>query len=105
MATGATAAGQTGAHDVEASLGQRCLSENGAAMNWEAIDAWLASATDNQLAAYRELLNSANAALKTRFLNDTAVEQLVADRATLIDKVIVAAWNKENVNTRDRNIY
>ena len=43
MAIDATAAGQTGAHDVEASLGQRCLTENAAAMNWEAIDAWLAS--------------------------------------------------------------
>ena len=93
MATDATAAGQNGAHEVEASVGHRCMTENGSAMNWEAIDAWLASATDNQLASYRELLSSANAALKTRFLNDAPVEQLVADRATLIDKVIVAAWN------------
>lgn len=73
-------------------LAKRCLNSEGTGMDWEAIEKWLQVSSDDRLQAYRELLSSANEALKQRFLHGDSVEQLVSDRASIVDKVIVAAW-------------
>jgi len=72
---------------------EKCLTDDGTAIDWGAIDTWLAATTDDRLNSYRNLLASANEALKQRFLAAAPVELLVADRARLIDRVIVSAWN------------
>jgi len=74
----------------------RCLTDGGASMDWNAIDAWLDDDRHDRLHSYRNLLASANEALNKRFLADIPVEQLVADRALLVDRVIVAAWRHFN---------
>jgi [protein-PII] uridylyltransferase len=74
----------------------RCLQPDGGGMDWDAIDHWLADDTQERLHSYRSLLASANEALTQRFLADAPIEQLVADRARLVDRVIVAAWGHFN---------
>ena len=76
----------------DAALARKCLNDDCDQLDWNAIDQWLAEPSGNMLAAYRELLKATSAALKQRFLHGDSVEQLVRDRASLIDKVIVAAW-------------
>ncbi len=75
---------------------EKCLKDEGTAIDWGAIDAWLADTADDRLISYRNLLASANEALNQRFLAEAPIELLVADRAQLIDRVIVSAWNYFN---------
>jgi [protein-PII] uridylyltransferase len=75
-----------------ATLARKCLNEDGNDLDWQAIDTWLTKTDGNMLGTYRELLQATGAALKQRFLHGDSVEQLVQDRAALIDRVIVAAW-------------
>ncbi|MGI9289725.1 MAG: [protein-PII] uridylyltransferase [Gammaproteobacteria bacterium] len=70
----------------------KCLTDDGTGMDWNAIDGWLAAADGDMLNSYRELVQATSAALKQRFLHGDSVEQLVRDRATLIDKIIVGTW-------------
>jgi [protein-PII] uridylyltransferase len=76
----------------DAELARRCLTDEGTALDWKSIDAWLKKIDGADLDAYRKLLKSAREALKQRFLHGDSVEQLVRDRATVIDRVIVSAW-------------
>jgi [protein-PII] uridylyltransferase len=76
----------------DAELAKRCLNDEGTGMDWEAIEGWLHKSPGDRLQAYRGLLTSANEALKQRFLHGDSVELLVTDRARIVDKVIVAAW-------------
>jgi [protein-PII] uridylyltransferase len=82
--------------DEGAILAQRCLDDTGSDMAWDNIDDWLAEPGEDRLASCRDLLNCANEAFKFRFLNDQPVEVLVADRARLVNRVIVAAWRHFN---------
>jgi [protein-PII] uridylyltransferase len=68
------------------------LTADGAAMDWANIDAWLAKPATNRLNSFREILTGTHEALKQRFLSNAPVEQLVADRTLLVDKVIVSSW-------------
>ncbi|MCP3999719.1 MAG: [protein-PII] uridylyltransferase [Gammaproteobacteria bacterium] len=76
----------------DAALAQRCLTEDGTSLDWEGIDTWLVEIDGADLSEYRQLLKSTREALKQRFLHGDSVELLVRDRATVIDRVIVAAW-------------
>jgi [protein-PII] uridylyltransferase len=87
----------------DAELARRCLTEDGTGLDWHTIDTWLAKIEGAELAAYRELLKSAREALKQRFLHGDSVEQLVRDRAMVVDRVIVAAWRQFS-NAKKSNI-
>jgi len=73
-------------------LAERCLNDQRTAMNWPAIDTWLAQPNNNRLESCRQMLICANAAMEYRFLQGESIEILVEDRATLVDRVIVSAW-------------
>jgi len=73
-------------------LAERCLNAQRTAMNWSAIDAWLDEPKTNRMESCRQLLICANAAVEYRFLQGESIETLVADRAKLVDRVIVSAW-------------
>ncbi len=73
-------------------LAERCLDSQRAAMDWTAIDGWLAQPGPDRLDSYRRMLICANAALEYRFLQSESIEKLVEDRAKLVDRVIVSAW-------------
>ncbi len=76
----------------EAALARRCLTDEGTALDWKAIDAWLENDDNDRLSTFRELLKSSSEALKQRFLHGDSVEQLVRDRAAVVDRVNVSAW-------------
>jgi [protein-PII] uridylyltransferase len=78
----------------ETALARRCLTEDGTALDWDAVDRWLENPGEDRLTEYRTLLRSSTEALKQRFLHGDSVEQLVRDRATIVDKVIVSAWQE-----------
>jgi len=86
----------TGGAAEPALLAERCLTPDGTGMDWHEIDAWLDDDSADQLISYRNLLASANEALNKQFVAGIPIEQLVADRALLIDRVIVAAWRHFN---------
>ena len=65
---------------------------DGSGLDWQAIDALLAEKTDNRLQHWRDVLNAGGESLKQQFLNEGAIEQLVADRAKLVDRLIVHSW-------------
>ncbi len=69
--------------------------------NWQEFDAAVAQ-TDTPLSVFRAQLKSSNAALKEQFENDAPVQELVAQRADLIDKLLSRIWqqcigNHENI--------
>ncbi|HHI94325.1 MAG TPA: [protein-PII] uridylyltransferase [Gammaproteobacteria bacterium] len=69
--------------------------------NWQEFDAAVAQ-TDTPLSVFRAQLKSSNAALKEQFENDVPVQELVAQRADLIDKLLSRIWqqcigNHENI--------
>jgi [protein-PII] uridylyltransferase len=86
----------------ESALAKRCLTDDGTGMEWQAINTWLAGMQSTELAGYRELLQAANLALKQRFLHGDSVEQLVRDRATLVDIVVVSAWQRIALDKQKR---
>lgn len=77
----------------QVALARRSLTDDGNSLAWDEIDRWLAEDSDDRLATYREVLKSSTEALKQRFLHGDSVEQLVRDRATVVDRVIVSAWH------------
>jgi [protein-PII] uridylyltransferase len=58
----------------------------------EALNATLAD-TGSRVAACRQLLIDAHDRIKARFLAGAPVEEVVAERAETVDKVIVASWH------------
>jgi [protein-PII] uridylyltransferase len=60
-------------------------------IDWQRFDDEL-SRTDNPLSLFREQLNSASETIKARFENGIAVEILVADRAAMMDQLLIRAW-------------
>ncbi|MCK4586630.1 MAG: nucleotidyltransferase domain-containing protein, partial [Gammaproteobacteria bacterium] len=60
-------------------------------INWQDFDRKAAD-SDAPLSIFREQLKSASDAIKTRFENGIPVEVLVADRATIMDQLLVRAW-------------
>jgi [protein-PII] uridylyltransferase len=83
-----------------AALARKCLTDEGTNLDWQAIERWLETPTGDRLIAYRELLKASGEALKQRFLHGDSVEQLVRDRAAVVDRIIVAAWQHF---TQDKN--
>ncbi|MBC7983734.1 MAG: [protein-PII] uridylyltransferase [Candidatus Obscuribacterales bacterium] len=49
---------------------------------------------DGDMAAFRHALQEGDSALKQRFAVDEPVEQLVRDRARLVDTLLLAAWQR-----------
>ncbi|MEE8281204.1 MAG: nucleotidyltransferase domain-containing protein, partial [Gammaproteobacteria bacterium] len=76
-----------------AALARQTLNVGGLGIDWDRIDATLADPAA-RLDDYRSLLRSANAALGQLFLANTPIEQLVRDRAAVVDRVIQSAWNR-----------
>lgn len=61
--------------------------------DWQEFDAAVAQ-TDTPLSVFRAQLNSSNTALKTQFENGTPVQELVTQRAELIDKLLQRIWQQ-----------
>ena len=76
----------------QSELARRCLTESGDAMDWEAVQRSLDNPGKNAMSSYREVLQASTEAIKQRFLHGDSVEQLVRDRAGVVDRVIVASW-------------
>lgn len=62
-------------------------------VDWQCFDEEISS-TDNPLSLFREQLRSASEIIKTQFENGIAVEKLVAERATVVDHLLLRAWHK-----------
>ena len=69
------------------------LQPDGSAFDWPAVRRCLQEPGE-PLAMLRQVLASGNAALKQRFLAGETAARLVADRATLVDLVVCAAWQR-----------
>ncbi len=61
--------------------------------NWQEFDQAVAQA-DTPLSVFRAQLKSSNAVLKTQFENDVPVQELVAQRAELVDKLLSRIWQQ-----------
>lgn len=62
-------------------------------VDWQCFDEELPN-TDNPLSLFREQLQSASGSIKSQFENGIAVEKLVAERATVMDQLLIRAWYK-----------
>jgi [protein-PII] uridylyltransferase len=62
-------------------------------IDWQSFDEKVSS-TDNPLSLFREQLQSASETIKTQFENGIAVEKLVAERAAVMDQLLIRAWHK-----------
>ncbi len=62
--------------------------------NWPEFDKALSQA-DTPLVVFRAQLKSSNEALKTQFNNGVPVQDLVAQRATLIDQLLTRIWHQK----------
>ncbi|MEE8378872.1 MAG: [protein-PII] uridylyltransferase, partial [Gammaproteobacteria bacterium] len=60
-------------------------------INWQDFDHEVAD-SDTPLSIFRSQLKSASKTIKARFKNGIAVEDLVAERATIMDQLLVRAW-------------
>ena len=60
-------------------------------INWQDFDCNVAD-SDTPLSVFRAQLKSASEAIKTRFEHGIAVEILVAERAAMMDQLLVRAW-------------
>lgn len=65
---------------------------NNQGLDWEAIDRYLRQETSDKLHLWRDVLQAAGESLKQQFLANRPIEQLVSDRARLVDRVIVRSW-------------
>ncbi len=65
---------------------------NNKGLDWEAIDRYLRQDTSDKLHLWRDVLQAAGESLKQQFLANRPIEQLVSDRASLVDRVIVRSW-------------
>jgi len=65
---------------------------DGDGLDWAAIDALLNEAPDNRLQHWRNVLNAGGESLKEQFLAKAPIERLVAERARLVDQLIVHSW-------------
>jgi len=61
--------------------------------NWQEFDAAVAR-TSTPLSVFRAQLKSSNAALKAQFENDVPVQELVTQRAELVDKLLSRIWQQ-----------
>lgn len=61
--------------------------------DWQRFDEE-ASRTDNPLSLFREQLKSASEEIKTRFENGAAIDELVAERAAIMDQLLARAWHR-----------
>ena len=68
--------------------------------NWQEFDAAVAQ-TRTPLNVFRAQLKSSNAALTERFENDEPVQELVAQRADLVDKLLSRIWQRYIGNHED----
>lgn len=67
--------------------------QGGERIDWNAFEAALTEATaDQRLMSWRALLNSATQSLHRQFLANVPIQHLVADRAQLVDRIIVRGW-------------
>ena len=76
-----------------AALARQTLNVRGLGIDWDRIETTLADPAAS-LNDYRSLLRSANAALSQLFLANASVEQLVRDRAAVVDRAILSAWKR-----------
>ncbi|MCF6257933.1 MAG: [protein-PII] uridylyltransferase [Gammaproteobacteria bacterium] len=61
--------------------------------DWQEFDAAVAQ-TSTPLSVFRAQLKSSNAALQARFENDVPVQELVTQRAELVDKLLLRIWQQ-----------
>jgi len=61
-------------------------------LDWDAIDTLLQSEDENRLQRWRQLLQAGSESLKQQFLANQSIEKLVEDRAHLVDRLIIRAW-------------
>ncbi len=61
--------------------------------NWQEFDAAVAQA-DTPLSVFRAQLKSANETLKTEFESGTPVQELVTQRAVLVDEMLLRIWQQ-----------
>lgn len=61
--------------------------------NWQEFDAAV-SETDTPLSVFRAQLKSANETLKSQFESGTPIHELVTERATLVDEMLLRIWQQ-----------
>ena len=66
--------------------------EDGLGMDWQRVNATIGAAEHGALGVWRELLLAASASQNAQFQADAPIERLVNERAQLVDKLILAAW-------------
>lgn len=74
-------------------MNRPCTQLDNPLCNWQAFDASIAT-TDRPLSLFRAQLESANNTLKAEFESGTPVQELVTQRAALMDEMLRRIWSR-----------